>query len=170
MRATRTFLEMLDPSDLHVASAPPGNLRLERLGGCPPSFYRYLYHEVGRRWWWIDRARWSDDEIRRHLSQPAIAVWLLSFDAAPAGYFELKHYPDNSVEIAYFGLLPEFVGRGLGRWLLSEATQAAWSLEPEKVWVHTSTLDHPAALSNYLARGFRVLRTEDYVVAKAESP
>jgi GNAT superfamily N-acetyltransferase len=67
-----------------------------------------------------------------------------------------------SVEIAYFGLLPAYVGRGLGKYLLSEAAARAWTLQPSRVWLHTSTLDHPAALPNYLARGFSISRVEQY--------
>jgi GNAT superfamily N-acetyltransferase len=78
----------------------------------------------------------------------------------PAGYFELRRQPDGAVEIAYFGLLPEFIGRGLGKFLLSEATRRAWELGATRVWLHTNTLDHAAALPNYLARGFSVVRTE----------
>jgi hypothetical protein len=70
------------------------------------------------------------------------------------------------VEIAYFGLMPSGIGQGLGRALLTRAVDAAWSLKPQpsRVWLHTCTLDHPAALANYLARGFKVSRTERYTV------
>ena len=72
--------------------------------------------------------------------------------------------PDGSIEIAYFGLLREFLGRGLGGHLLTQAVQRAWEAGASRVWVHTSTLDHPAALPNYLKRGFKVYKTEDYIV------
>jgi GNAT superfamily N-acetyltransferase len=84
-------------------------------------------------------------------------------DVAPAGYFELRRDSDNAIEIAYFGLLPEFVGRGLGKALLSAAATEAWRAGASRVWLHTSSLDHPAALPNYLARGFKVFRTETYL-------
>ena len=83
---------------------------------------------------------------------------------APAGYFELKRCDDGSVEIAYFGLLPDFVGKGLGKYLLVRAIEEAWALAPSRVWLHTCTLDHPAALPNYLARGFKATKTERYTV------
>ena len=81
------------------------------------------------------------------------------------GYFELKAHEDDSIEIAYFGLLPEFIGRGWGKYLLTRAVQSAWQLGPRRVWLHTCTLDHPAALPNYLKRGFRPVRQETYTVA-----
>ncbi len=88
----------------------------------------------------------------------------MSWEAAPAGYFELCEHDDGAVEIVYFGLLPDFIGRGWGKYLLTGATQAAWGLGPSRVWLHTCTLDHPAALPNYLRRGFRAVREEWYAV------
>jgi GNAT superfamily N-acetyltransferase len=91
-----------------------------------------------------------------------VSLWLLTSRAAPAGYFELRAHDDRSVEIGYFGLLPEFLGRGWGGYLLTRAAEAAWAMKPERVWLHTCTLDHPAALPNYLRRGFRPVRKEVY--------
>jgi GNAT superfamily N-acetyltransferase len=164
-RATRTYLEMRDPSALVAAPLADPAVRLQRVGFCPPSFWRYLYTEVGRAYRWTDRLVWSDAEISRYLSDPSIQLWLLSVDGAPAGYFELRREADGSVEIAYFGLLPEYVGRGLGKGLLSAAAAEAWRAGARRVWMHTSSLDHPAALPNYLARGFTVFRTETYDVS-----
>lgn len=135
---------------------------LQRIEGCPVSFFRYLYAEVGRAYHWRDRLSWSDQEVRSHLADPDVSLWLLSSRAAPAGYFELRRHHDDSVEVAYFGLLPEFLGRGWGGHLLTLAVRAAWDLGPERVWLHTCTLDHPAALPNYLKRGFRPVREESY--------
>jgi GNAT superfamily N-acetyltransferase len=88
----------------------------------------------------------------------------MSGENAAAGYFELRQHQDRSVEIAYFGLLPAFIGRGWGKYLLTRAVESAWQLGTDRVWLHTCTLDHPAALSNYLKRGFRPFREEVYRV------
>ncbi|HKT61412.1 MAG TPA: GNAT family N-acetyltransferase [Gemmatimonadales bacterium] len=161
---TRTYLELRSPDELRAAPTPQPTPRIERVGECPPSFYRYLYTEVGRAFHWTDRLRWSDDTIRSHLATPGLTLWLLSWDAAPAGYFELKPHDDGSIEIAYFGLLPEYFGRGWGKYLLTEAVREAWRSGPSRVWLHTCTLDHPAALPNYLQRGFTPVREERYTV------
>ena len=161
---TRTYLELATPGDLRPASAPVPTPKVERVRDCPPSFYRYLYSEVGRAFHWTDRLRWSDETIRTHLATPGLSLWLLTWEAAPAGYFELKPHDDGSVEIAYFGLLPEFFGRGWGKYLLTEAVRQAWRTNPTRVWLHTCTLDHPAALPNYLQRGFTPIREETYTV------
>jgi ribosomal protein S18 acetylase RimI-like enzyme len=163
-QVTRTYLELGSPADLRPVTPPAPAPRIERVGECPPSFYRYLYAEVGRAFRWTDRLGWSDETIRAHLSTPGISLWLLTWEAAPAGYFELTPHDDGSIEIAYFGLLPEYIGRGWGKYLLSEAVREAWRLLPTRVWLHTCTLDHPAALPNYLGRGFRAVREETYSV------
>jgi GNAT superfamily N-acetyltransferase len=162
VQVTRTYLEMRSPGDLRPAARPVDAPRLERIEACPGSFFRYLYAEVGRAYHWTDRLSWTDDQVRAHLGNPAVSLWLLSSGAAPAGYFELRVHDDRSIEIAYFGLLPEFVGRGWGGHLLSRAVETAWGMNPERVWLHTCTLDHPAALPNYLKRGFRPYRKEVY--------
>jgi GNAT superfamily N-acetyltransferase len=126
--------------------------------------FRYLYSEVGRAFRWTDRLSWSDEAVCRHLANPAVSIWLLSWLGSRAGYFELREHEADSVEIAYFGLLPDYIGRGWGKYLLTRAVQAAWELGPARVWLHTCTLDHPAALPNYLKRGFRPVREEVYEV------
>jgi len=161
---TRTYLELRSPDDLRPAPVPRPTPRVERVGECPPSFYRSLYAEVGRAFHWTDRLRWSDEQIRVHLATPGLTLWLLTWEAAPAGYFELKPHEDGSMEIAYFGLLPAYFGRGWGKHLLTEAAREAWRAAPTRVWLHTCTLDHPAALPNYVRRGFRPVSEETYSV------
>jgi GNAT superfamily N-acetyltransferase len=162
---TRTYLQMTSPSDLRGAPAPTDGVLVARIGECPPSFFRYLYEEVGRAHHWVDRLSWTDEQIRARLQDPAVSLHVLTVGESPAGYFELERHGDGSVEVAYFGLLPEFLGRGFGKHLLTEAVQQAWGVGASRVWVHTCTLDGPAALPNYLARGFQPFRTEVYALA-----
>ena len=162
---TRTYLEMRSPEDLQSEPAPEPAPRIARLDPCPVDLFRELYAEVGRAFHWTDRLSWTDETIRRHLENPGISIWLMSWGEEPAGYFELREHDDGSVEIAYFGLLPDFIGRGWGKYLLTRAVEAAWELSPSRVWLHTCTLDHPAALPNYLKRGFRPVRKETYTVS-----
>ncbi|MEO7986212.1 MAG: GNAT family N-acetyltransferase [Gemmatimonadales bacterium] len=163
VQVTRTYLEMLTPGELKEAPSLGRAPRIERIGECPVSFFRFLYAEVGRAFHWRDRRSWTDDAIRRHLATEGVSLWLLTWEAAPAGYFELRRHDDASIEIAYFGLLPEYFGRGWGKYLLTEAARTAWSFVPSKVWLHTCTLDHPAALPNYVQRGFKPVREEIYL-------
>jgi GNAT superfamily N-acetyltransferase len=165
MIATRTFLEMRDPAALRPGRTPDVPFALERMDGCPPALWRFLYIEVGRRYRWIDRLDWTDAEIAAYLADPAVSLWILTVDDQPAGYFELRRDADGGVEIAYLGVIHHFHGQGLGGHLLTTATREAWALRPTRVWVHTSDLDDPAALPNYLARGFQITHTENYIVA-----
>ena len=160
----RTYLEMRTPDALRPAAAPAAAppLVVRRLDRPTVEEYRGLYAGVGARYHWRDRLRWSDDELAAHLALRSVTVWVLEVGGETAGYFELKRHFDDSVEIAYFGLMPAFVGRGLGRFLLTRAIEEAWALEATRVWVHTCTLDHPAALANYRARGMSEYRTETY--------
>jgi GNAT superfamily N-acetyltransferase len=162
--AIRTYLELCDRSDFRRSAAPQLPVRVERILACPVSFFRYLYAEVGRRYHWHDRLAWSEAAVRARVADPTVSLHMLSVSGAPAGYFELERHTDGSVEIAYFGLLPEYLGRGLGKYLLSEAVEAAWAEGASRLWLHTCTLDDRAALPNYLARGFRVFKSEEYGV------
>src|SRR3712207_1553731 len=107
VQVVRTYLEMLAPEQLVPAAAPRDPPRLERIEECPVSFFRYLYAEVGRAYHWTDRLAWTDDQVRSHLADPGVSLWVLSSGGAPAGYFELRRHQDGSIEVAYFGLLPE---------------------------------------------------------------
>ena len=164
VQVVRTYLEMSAPDELRPAPPASAGVRIERVEACPASFFRYLYAAVGAAYHWVDRLPWSDAEIRTYLDTPGVTVWVLYAGGAPAGYFELKRHEDTSVEIAYFGLVPEFIGRGLGKFMLTEAVRRAWSDGARRVWLHTCTLDGPAALPNYRARGFRPYKEEVYTV------
>ena len=159
--ATRTHLEQTaQPAE--SAAWPEAGWSLARAVGCPASLYRYLYREVGRPWHWLDRLPWSDEHIRAHVATPNIEIWLLTHDTVPAGFAELDRASDGSVEIVYFGLLPEFIGRRVGRPFLEAILGRAWDDGTTRVWLHTCSLDHPRALANYVAAGFRVVREEAY--------
>jgi prephenate dehydrogenase/GNAT superfamily N-acetyltransferase len=159
--ATRTFLEMRSPAQVVPFEFPEVDAVVRRLDVVPGSLYRYLYREVGRPWYWIDRWDWSDARVAEHLASGGVEIWLLTVAGTPAGYFEL-HRTAHEVEICYFGLLPEFIGQRLGPALLTVAVREAWASEPERVWLHTCSLDHPSAVRNYERVGFVPYRQEQY--------
>jgi len=163
VEVTRTYLQMETTSELKSAKIADDRIRVERAVNCPASFYRYLYAEVGRLYHWVDRLGLTDDEIRAHLAQSGVSLWVMYYEGSPAGYFELKRCEDGSTEIAYFGLLQEFIGRGLGKHLLTCAVKEAWAAGANRVWLHTCTLDDPAAMLNYLKRGFKPFKQEMYL-------
>lgn len=159
---TRTYLVMADRSRLVPGRVPDVPASLVRARRCPVSLYRYLYAEVGRAHRWTDRLAWTDDQVRAYLATAGLELWLLLCDGTPAGYAELQRMGGGRVEVVYFGLLPDFIGAGLGGWFLGEAVARAWEGGTLAVTLNTCTFDHPHALANYRARGFEVERAEDY--------
>jgi len=125
---------------------------------------RDLYRAVGRDYHWRDRNAWSDTRLAEYLAKPEVAVYVMRLNDEPAGFAELMRHADGSVEIVYFGLVRGAQGRGLGKWLLTRAVEEAWTMGATRVWLNTCTLDSPAALPNYRARGFVPYRTETYTV------
>ena len=165
LETTVTFLEMRAEPLLQVA--PPANQKLMLMRAETPSvgFYRYLYDAVGRNFHWLDRKRLSDLELEAIVRDERVEVWVAYVGGQPAGFFEVDaREAPGDVELMYLGLLPEFHGLGLGKWLLAEAIRACWDRKPERVIVETCTLDGPAALPLYQKFGFTPYAREDKVV------
>ena len=152
-----TFLELDDPAALRPA-APPGldDVAIARVEGADGALLRWFYVEVGRHHHWTDLLHWSDGEWERWGA--GAETWVATVGGERAGYYVLDRQGD-SVEVRFFGLLPAVQGAGLGGHLLTHALRRGLALAP-RVWLHTCSLDHPAALPNYEARGLRVFRTE----------
>ena len=159
---TRTYLRMLRATALKPALINDPRLTFERLESCDVPMARDYYKWVGANWNWNDRNRWSDAEYQNYLDRPGLSLWLLKFAGEDAGYVEIDQHDDGTVEIALFGLLPRYIGRGFGKHLLSCAARACWAMKPHTVWLHTCTLDSPRALPNYVKRGFTPYREEQY--------
>lgn len=125
-------------------------------------FNRDLYLAVGEMWWWNDKRVWTDAQWKEYGLSPDLRTFAAYYNNSLAGYYELRRDDEGGVEIAYFGLLPKFIGRGLGGPLLTNAIEQAWQVSPAvtRVWVHTCTLDHPSALRNYKARGMVIYKQE----------
>ena len=159
----RTYLELRSPEQLRRTATDDPRVRFVRRDGISVADYRRLYRDVGARWHWLDRNDWSDERLAAHLARPNVAVWECVVDAQSGGFFELDRSADGSVEISYFGLAASFIGRGIGKAMLTRAADEAWALGASRVWLHTCTLDSPNALPNYKARGFQEYRREHYV-------
>lgn len=150
-----THLEMTEPPSSRTHAPFGQRLALMRADAMPVSFYRYLYEQVGKPHHWLLRRHASGEELRRILHSDATELHVLYADGAPAGFFELDlSKRPESIEILYFGLTPDFQGRGLARFFLSEAIAAAWAHMPRKLVIQTNTLDSPRALQLYQKAGF----------------
>jgi GNAT superfamily N-acetyltransferase len=161
LEVTITFLEMTErPAHPHLMPPQGFNCTLLRLRRPSVPFYRYLYDRVGEPWLWFERRAMADEELAAIVQDDRVEIFLLSVDGEPAGYAELdRRYPPD-IELAYFGLMPEFIGKGLGRYLMTWTIDTAWNRAPERLWVTTNTLDHPKALPLYQRCGFRPYRQE----------
>ena len=150
---TTHHLELTDPDQFKPAATGPA-YALKQVQRPTAELNRFLYSTVGAAWFWYERLSWSRARWLEFLDRPEVVTWVAYVDGSPAGYFELEDQPGGSVEICYFGLLPAYIGQGMGGALLTDAIRAAWARGASRVWLHTCSLDHPFALANYLARGF----------------
>lgn len=165
MDVTTWYLEQTSPADLRKARSPRVPIEIVRAELPSPEFSRFLYTAVGGGWHWTDRLGWTAEQWSDWLAAD-VETWVAYERGTPAGYAQLQGQSEGNVEIAYFGLLPYAMGKGIGGHLLAFAVERAWDLAErlpraatERVWVHTCSLDGPAALPNYRARGFRVYDT-----------
>jgi GNAT superfamily N-acetyltransferase len=155
VEVTTWFLQMTDPAQLAPPPPPDPSLELRQVELPSPELSRALYAGVGSDWHWMDRLDWTWSRWHEHLARPELESWVGWMRGAPVGYAELEHDGD-AVELVSFGLLPAFIGRGLGPRLLDAVLRRAWALGPSRVWVHTCSLDGPAALRTYQRRGLTI--------------
>ena len=160
-----TYLEMTSRDDFAPAFVRATDIEIVQMEMPDLGFYKFLYHSVGEEWAWRDRLQLSSSELRQILASPHTQVHVMYVSGSPGGYVELCRHEDGSVEIAYFGLRRNYMGRGLGKHLLSYGVDRAWDMRANRVWLHTCNLDGPHALSNYQKRGFRI-----YDVVKEPMP
>lgn len=136
----------------------PAGARIDRVEKPTVAFHRFLFAAVGEAWLWWSRRAMSDAQVEAILHDPRHSTHVLYLDGQPAGFFELDRRPAPDIELAFFGLMPHATGQGLGRVLLEHAIAAAFAEAPRSLTVNTCDLDHPAALANYVARGFAVVK------------
>lgn len=154
---TVTFLEMQRQPSSYPRTPMNKQVALFRTRDIPLHYYRYLMDRVGRKWHWVAMLRLSDEELEAYLRAPGRDIRVLYLDGAPAGFFDLHVQGPDLVDLAYFGMMSEAIGQGLGRWFLGAAIETAWSHQPNRVIVQTCTLDHPAALPLYQKLGFNAI-------------
>jgi len=155
---TLTSLEMTSPDQL----VPPSGPMPIELQPADAASLRSTYVRIGAPYGWTGRTQWSDEDWAEELARPGVHAWIALSDGEIAGLVELEAEPRGDVGIVVFGLVPEQIGQGLGGALLTRATELAWELVAPggRVWVQTSSRDHPHALPNYASRGFTTFRSE----------
>ncbi|MCW6509977.1 GNAT family N-acetyltransferase [Lichenifustis flavocetrariae] len=147
-----TTLEMARP--LPRPDVDRGAHRIERAEMMPLDQYRDLFRRVGQEWLWFSRLALSDAALAAIVHHPDVEVFVPRHAGRAEGLLELDFRVQGHCELAFFGLTRPLIGTGAGRWLMDWAIARAWSAPIERFWVHTCTLDHPAALSFYRRSGF----------------
>ena len=155
-----TYMAMAARPTRPARPAPPGKLAILRAEQPSVAFYRFLYNTVGEPWQWTDRRLMPDDELAANIRDPKVELYVLYVAGCPAGYAELDFRDLPTANLNYFGLMAEFVGRGLGGWFLDWAVHALWLKGPARVTVDTCNLDHPRAFQAYQRAGFEVERRD----------
>ena len=160
-RVERSYLEIKSINELLVKNKPFKDLYLEKVN--PPDFQlnKFFYKEIGKKHNWMDRLVWDDKKWINYLENSRVNTYVLKYKKDFIGYFEQIFDKEKlDCEIAYFGILKEYIGKKLGGYLLSEAIKISFNIGSKRIWVHTCSLDHKNALQNYLSRGMKVFKSE----------
>ena len=159
-----THLAMEAPPERAVPPAPAPGLAIERRWTMPVADYLRLYHAIGDDWLWWSRLAWDEAALAAYLAEQETEVYVAEADGEEIGLIELNLRPRPDIELRYFGVVPSWIGKGLGSWLLAHALAAAGRHRPRRMILNTCTLDHPGALAFYRRHGFAITHSEVDIV------
>lgn len=160
---TTWYLEMTElpkhpPVELNIEG-----FHIERILKAPIHFYRYLYDTIGSPWVWWERKLQSDEQVLNDIHHPLVELYVPYIHFLPIGMVELDFRVPEEVQLAYFGIFPEYYGRGIGTYLLDWSARYVFSRGVRRYWLHTCSMDSPYALRTYQKVGFRIYKTvEEY--------
>ncbi len=154
----RFYLEINTINDLKTKPISSDRFSLKEANKDNFDLNKFFYKQIGKRHQWVDRLIWQDKDWLKYISNENLRTYIFKIENDLVGYFELI-FNNNDCEIAYFGILEEFIGKGYGGFLLSEALKIGFK-KANRIWVHTCSLDHPNAIENYKSRGMKIFKTE----------
>ena len=161
----RNYLEIKSLKDLNTSSSFPEGCEVQIIKPANFQLNKFFYKNIGKKHHWVDRLIWKEKDWIQYVSDERVKTYVLKNNEDMAGYFELINHKDKKeVEIAYLGLLEEYQNKKLGSHLLSSAIKNSFECNPRRVWVHTCSLDHKNALSNYVARGMKIFKKETIII------
>ena len=161
----RNYLEIFSLRDLVVSKKPSNEFIVELIDPANFQLNKFFYKNIGKKHRWFDRLVWTDKQWIDYTVDKKVKTYVLKKEKDLVGYYELIfHTEQNEIEIAYFGILEEYQNQKLGSFLLTSAIQSSFLLNPNRVWVHTCSLDHKNALDNYLSRGMKVFKKEKITI------
>jgi GNAT superfamily N-acetyltransferase len=149
-----TCLEMTEKPELRPVPVAQG-YSLQRLNGADTERFRNLFRAIGRDIMWFSRLIMPEEKLKAIIGDVKVECFALNDGARDVGLLELDFREAGQCELSFFGLVPDLVGKGAGRFLMNEALTRAWARPISRLWVHTCTFDHPAALGFYQRSGFR---------------
>ncbi len=155
----RYYLEITSIKNLKGKDKPSNKTILELVDNKNYEFNEFFYKQIGKKHHWRDRLVWKEKDWIKYVSNENVRTYILKEDEELVGYFELI-FDKNECEIAYFGILEEYIGKSFGSYMLSEAIKIAFKKKIKRIWVHTCSLDHQNAILNYQARGMNIFKTE----------
>ena len=160
-KVDRKYLEINSIDEINLSKKPKSNCKVEKKN--PPDFQinKFFYKQIGKSYRWIDRLVWEDAKWMSYTNNPNLETYILRENEDLIGFFELLFHPEASkCEVAYFGILDQYIGMNYGKYLLTEALSLGFRKNTKKVWLHTCSLDHKHALKNYLGRGMKIFKSE----------
>ena len=161
----RNFLEICSIKDLNDTNISPEGYVIEIVEPANFQINKFFYKNIGKNHNWIDRLIWTEKQWIQYAVDEKVKTYVLKRNEDLVGYFELIfHLDKKEVEIAYLGLLEEYQNQKLGSFLLSSAIKKSFRENPQRVWVHTCSLDHKNALTNYISRGMKIFKKEKIII------
>ena len=161
IKVERNYLDIISLKNLSEIDKPSNNFDVRLVN--PPDFQlnKFFYKQIGKKHRWVDRLIWNENQWISYINNSNVKTYILQDGNNLAGYFEqIFDQKKLEYEIAYFGILQDYVGKRLGGYLLSEAIKKSFLMGANRVWVHTCSLDHKHALKNYLSRGMKIFKSE----------
>ena len=157
----RYYLEINSIEDLKTKEIPSDNFFLKEADKDKFDLNKFFYKQIGKSYRWIDRLVWDDAKWMSYTNNSNLETYILRENEHLIGFFELIFHPETrKCEVAYFGILDQYIGKNYGKYLLSEALRLGFRKNTKKVWLHTCSLDHKHALKNYLGRGMKIFKSE----------
>ena len=160
-KVERNYLEINSIKDLNESGKIDEKFSIQYLKTPDFQINKFFYKNVGKNHNWVDRLAWTDKKWIQYVENPRIKTFILKDNNNLAGYYEtIRDLDKDQCEIAYFGILEEYIGKKCGGYLLSDAIKRLFEEGISRVWLHTCSLDHENAIKNYLARGMKVFKSE----------
>ena len=161
----RHYLEIQSLDDLIESKNPSDEFLINLIN--PENFQlnKFFYKNIGKKHHWVDRLVWTDKQWIDYTIDKKVKTYVMKKQEDLVGYYELiSHLDQKETEIAYFGILEEYQNQKLGSFLLTSAIKNSFSSNPNRVWVHTCSLDHRNALNNYISRGMKIFKKETITI------